>query len=366
VTIDEQQLQGLGDVRFPPVVRPAAEVRARARQLRRRRDAVRAGTVAAAVAGVVATVALGSAPWLSAREPPAGTTVPFTPECPQPGGPALALSEVPGLLLLPSGIPVESVSAAQTARECQVENPEMVFRDGYRVLDGRWLFLRPEVVPAFRGTGDLPGRHERLTVDGVRVDLWRTGGPVPRYRAYWKVPGGGTVGAHAENTDADLRRLKNVVRQTKGWWPGPGLPPGVTPNPPNPPTPGVTDEKGEPLPLRYVRATLRPAGWPPVELRIHSRWVGYAAPVGAHRVKGLEGDGPPAWWWEEDGVGHLEWNAHRGPAGLSSFCTLQGTGLTLVRAVRLAQSLEQVSPDDPRLRSAGVGRSGETAVPTGN
>ena len=365
MSIDDQQLRELADVRFPPVVRPTAEVRARARQIRRRQGALRAGTAAVAVAGVVATIALGSGSWLSARESPAGTTVPFTPECPQPGGPALALSEVRPLLFLPPGVPVESVTAAQTARECQVEHPDLEFRAGYQVLRGRWLFLGPDVVPAFRGTGDLPGRHERLTVDGVRVDLWRTGGSVPRYRAYWRVPGGGMVGAHAENMDADLRRLKGVVRQTKGWWPGPGLPPGVTPNPPRPPTPGLTDEKGEPLPVRYLRATLRPAGEAPVELRILSQSTGYEAPVGAQRVKELEGDLPLAWWWEEDGVGHLQWAARPGPE-LYSVRLLQGGGLTRERALALARSLRQVSPDDPRLRSAGVGRSGETTSPTGN
>ena len=131
-----------------------------------------------------------------------------------PAGRALPLTKVSRLLLLPRGVPVESLSAGLSARECQIVASRWESRDGDRVVAGRLLFVEPPSVPAFRGSGDLPGRHETLTVDGVRVDLWRTGGPVPRYRAYWTTPAGTPHAVHAENMDGDLRILKREVRST--------------------------------------------------------------------------------------------------------------------------------------------------------
>lgn len=336
-----------------PDCRPVEAVVARGARLRRRRQAVQALGVTA-VAGSVAAVGVlapnrpdtTTAP--GAPTPPAELLPAPTPLC-DGTGERVAVGEVDDLRLLPTwlpaGVELESVAARRIATECPTPDPALALlrtgADGR--VDGSLLLHGP-----FDGWASLPDEPTPTQVRGVDAGIWvYDDAGIRQVDLVWTEADGASWWIVADGLDeAQARTIAEALVLDSRLGSGPAgsipadqLPPGWEVTWQAPDTPEV-----EP-PARLVwsvdaaddrcgvEVTERPGAAPATAVLVET---------GAElvTVRGQDAMALP----ELDDMQILRWSE---PSGIDIGVWCRDVPLTDIR--QLAESLELVAADDPRL-----------------
>jgi hypothetical protein len=274
-------------------------------------------------------------------------------ECPATDGPALPLTDVKDLLVLPSGTgAVEGVRAGRDPRSrlpgC---NPDGVTTDidggeggPEGEITGVLRVVPPDAPDPYRELGrEIPGIQPGISVDGIDVDVWRMDGPWTELRAYWTAPDGRRWGLHVDRMTEPEQHLEDAIHQintdaeARASW-----------------------AKGPQGPIDWVRVTLPEPDGGSVALQVVSTEVWTPLPVGTRQIE--EPGLGMVWWYGSKGVGRLDWIGHPPETGgtpeepengsaepFQHTRSLWGENLTLERALEIAKSLTPVQPTDPRL-----------------